>query len=437
VIVRWLRTLGRGVLTLVVFAALGGLFAFAGNDWHAPWVDPPAHGEDWCEEHGVPQSTCEKCNVELERGGTFTVLRRKPEGDECPNRLAKVTLGPGAREDVGIEVQDVQMRSISERLHANAETTYPPSRHAVVAPRVTGTVRSVEAVLGKKVEPKTVLAVVESPALGQAKRQYVHRLAMLALRQKRFDQEQGLLERKFAVRGQVLDAEARLAEAKLDVQESEAVLAGFGLLEAGIDAVASKGDTSPLVDVTAPFRGTVTAVDAELGELVGPGKPLFRIADMRRLWLAIDVYEADLPKIELDQRVTFRVDGLSRRRFRGRVVAIGGEVDERTRTVHVYAEVKNTGGLLRAKMFGRAVVVVQPKEERLVVPKEAVQDDGDCHFVFVSPKDDVFLARGVEVGTAYPRGYEILSGLRVGERVVTSGSFLLKTEILRGQMGAG
>jgi cobalt-zinc-cadmium efflux system membrane fusion protein len=88
-------------------------------------------------------------------------------------------------------------------------------------------------------------------------------------------------------------------------------------------------------------------------------------------------------------------------------------------------------------MFGRAEIAVKPAEPKLLVPKEAVQNDGDCNLVFVSPAADIFQARKIEVGTVYEGGYEIIGGLAAGEKVVTTGSFLLKTEILRGQIGAG
>jgi cobalt-zinc-cadmium efflux system membrane fusion protein len=191
------------------------------------------------------------------------------------------------------------------------------------------------------------------------------------------------------------------------------------------------------MDVVSPFAGTVVEASAVPGEIATPEKPIFAVASLESLWAAIDVLEGDLAKIENGQRVVFTVDGIAGQRFPGKVVAVGGEVDDRTRTVRVYAEVKNVQGLLRAKMFGRAQITVKPPEPKLVVPKEAVQNDGDCYLVFVSPSADAYKARKIEVGTVYEQGYEVTGGLAAGEKVVTTGSFLLKTEVLRGQMGAG
>ena len=121
----------------------------------------------------------------------------------------------------------------------------------------------------------------------------------------------------------------------------------------------------------------------------------------------------------------------------GKVSAVAGSVDEQTRTLHVFAEIKNSQGLLREHMLGHADLQVKPAERKLVVPRSAVQTDGDCHFVFVSATPNVFKTRQVDLGTAYRDGYEITGGLAAGERVVTVGSFALKAEVLRGEMGAG
>lgn len=434
---KFLAALGRGVFTLAVLAALGLLFAYVKNDWRAPWAEPPAHGEDWCEAHGVALSECEQCNVELQRGGTFSVAEREPEDGECPNCLVRITLAKGAAEESGLESAPVKSQAVSERLEANAETMYPPSAYARVAPLIAGIVREVPAQLGQEVEAGAVLAVIESTQMGQAKAQYLNRLELLALRQERHAQEKDLYEKKLSVRSKLLDAETLVSEAQLEVQESAQRLAGLGLPPDAIAKLIRTKDTSSTVEVVAPFGGIVTEVKTVIGERASPEKPLVAVADMSRMWVAIDIYEQDLPRVEVGQRVYFWLPALPTKRFRGKTVASAGAVDEQTRTIRFYADVKNREGLLRAHMFGKAKLVIKPAEPKLLIPKAALQDDGDCKLVFIQLKDNVFRSRGVEVGAVFENGYEITAGLQEGDRVVTTGSFLLKTEILRGQIGAG
>lgn len=425
------------LMTGVVFAALIGLFAFAANDGRAPWAGKPPHGADWCEAHQTALSTCEKCNVRLARGGTFSMREREPKDGECPNTLVRVTLAPGVAKSVALEYHTLAAREVSEILRANAETQYPPSAYARIAPRIPGVVREVRVAFGQEVEAGAVLAIVESPEFGEAKSDYLQAEAVLALRRATSDQEQALFDRKVSSGRELLQAKSALEEARLALDRAGQRLALLGMPPEDLKTLPAKKDTSALLEVRAPFGGLIVEMSAVIGETAAPEKPVFAVAAMDRMWVSIDVDATDLGRIERDQRVVFTMDGLTGRRFPGRIAAVGGEVDDRTRTVHVYADIKNVQGLLRAQMFGRAEIVVKPAEPKLLVPREAVQSDGDCNLVFVSPTPDVFQARKIELGTAYEGGYEIVGGLAAGERVVTTGSFLLKTEVLRGQMGAG
>jgi cobalt-zinc-cadmium efflux system membrane fusion protein len=112
-------------------------------------------------------------------------------------------------------------------------------------------------------------------------------------------------------------------------------------------------------------------------------------------------------------------------------------LDPRTRTLKARAEVPNPDGLLRAGTFAKALVTVSPQAPALLVPKSAVQWEGCCNVAFVRRSDVVFEPRKLRLGPATDRHYVVLDGLAEGDEVVTTGSFLLKTEILKGSIGAG
>lgn len=426
----------RTILTISVFAVLIALFAFAANDWKLPGKKVE-HGQDWCPAHEVELSKCEKCNPSLARGGTRTIQERKPNEGECPNTVVRIELAPEAARQVDIRYHTVQMQSISETVRGNSETMYPPSRHARVAPRIGGVIRDVNVVLGQDVEAGALLAALESTDFGEAKSAYLQSLAILGLRKQTYEQEVILAEKKVSTGRELLQAKTELEEARLESERAAQKLAILGLSEDQIRSLAEKKDTTARFEVTSPLSGRIVEASAVAGETASPEHPIFAVANLDRLWVSVDIQEADLAKVEKDQRAVFMLDSLPGQRFTGKVVAIGSDVDDRTRTVRVFAEVKNVQGLLKARMFGRAEISVKPPEEKLLVPKEAVQSDGDCTLVFLTPSKDKFQARKIEIGTAYQNGYEVLGGLAAGDTVVTTGSFLLKTEVLRGQMGAG
>ena len=427
----------HGLFTLAVFAGLGLAFYVVGHEGRLPWQPPPPHGEDWCKTHRVPLTQDVVCNAKPASGGMMIVREREMQEGECPNTLVRITLPDGVAKRAGIAMEPVEMRPVAEAIRAPAETAYVPTKHAKVAPRAPGVVREVKVGVGDSVEADQTLAILDSQEVGAALGELRQAIAVVGLREKTHAQERELMEKRVGTGRDLLQAATELEEARLAVAAARQKLTLLGFAAADLDRLAVSGEAASRLEVRSPFAGTVLEVAAVLGEVAAPDRPLFEVADVAQMRVAIDVYEADLPKIEKDQRVTFTVEGMPGKRFVGKVVTVGGAVDERTRTLKVLADVKNLQGLLRAHMFGRAEVQVKPSEPKLLVPRDAVQTDGDCHFVFVSPSNNVFRTRQVELGTPYQGGFEILGGLAVGDKVVTTGSFMLKTEVLRGEMGAG
>ncbi|MCE9581548.1 MAG: efflux RND transporter periplasmic adaptor subunit [Planctomycetes bacterium] len=425
------------ILTGVVFLALISAFAWTAWGGRLPWAAPPAHGEDWCEAHQVELSRCEKCNPKLARGGTMVTKIREPKTGECPNTLVRVTLGAGVAEQIGLARHVIEARPVAETVRANAETAFVPSSWARVAPRLPGIVREVPVSLGQTVEAGAILAIVEAPELAGAKSACLQAASARDLRQELYNKVNGLFEKHLATGRDELQARTDVEEARLVLEAAVLRLRALGLTEEQVAALQKDRDSSSRLPVTAPFAGTVVAASAVLGESASIDRPLFEIASLDRMWVEIDATEADLTRLEPGQRTVFFMEAFPGKKFTGKVMAIGGSVDDVTRTVKVYAEVKSPDGLLRAHMFGRVEITVKTAEPKLLVPREAVQSDGDCALVFVEASAGSFQARKIETGGIYEAGFEVKGGLAAGEVVVTTGSFLLKTEVMKGEMGAG
>jgi multidrug efflux pump subunit AcrA (membrane-fusion protein) len=133
----------------------------------------------------------------------------------------------------------------------------------------------------------------------------------------------------------------------------------------------------------------------------------------------------------------FAPDGLPGASVEGTVNWVSTEVDGQTRTVKVRAGVDKAAGVLRDGMYGQARVLVLDSEERASVPESAIQSDGCCQLVFVRQAEDLFVPRKVVLG-ARANGYvAVEKGVALGEVVAVTGAFLLKTEILKSNIGAG
>lgn len=500
---------------------------------------------DWCAEHGLPESQCLLCNPELKE--KFAAMRpaRKPsratpeagvklervprllaaENDPlCPVDTLRVQfVDASVREKAGIETAPVRQRHISASINVPAEVEFDDTRVARITPLAAGTVRRVVAKIGAEVQAGDLLAVIDSPMLGEAKSAYIgrqqdHRLALADLEReqtiyagterlldivtaqadpdkldsqleavpvgrtkaqllrahaalqlaraqaarekqllnKNISSEQdyetarsalaaaraefmaGREEIAFNMKRDQLAAERAVKVARAALEAAERNLRLLGLDGEQIDAVGTESeDQLSRYELRSPVAGRIVEHHVSTGETAQTGDPLFVVADTSNMWLMADVRERDLLLLREGVNVLFTVDGLPGVGFDGRLNWISSWIDERTRTVRVRADLPNDDGLLRAKMFGQARLIVRDNANVLSVPREAVQTDGCCQLVFVQEDETAFAPRKVLLG-ADANGYvEILKGLEQGQQVVTTGSFLMKTEILKSNIGAG
>jgi cobalt-zinc-cadmium efflux system membrane fusion protein len=189
--------------------------------------------------------------------------------------------------------------------------------------------------------------------------------------------------------------------------------------------------------LTAPLAGTVVARDAVAGRTVPPGQILVQVADLATMWALLEVPEAEASKVRPGQPVSLRFEGLPGGDREATVNRVGASVDPATRTVRARVDLPNEDRSLKAGLFVRGRIHVSAEREAVLVPHEAVQYAEGLPVVFVRESDAVYLPVPVELGAETDGRTEILRGLEPGASVVTTGAFLLKTEILKDSIGAG
>jgi multidrug efflux pump subunit AcrA (membrane-fusion protein) len=181
--------------------------------------------------------------------------------------------------------------------------------------------------------------------------------------------------------------------------------------------------------IQAPIEGFVTEKMVVAGQMVDAGMKLYRLADLGTVWVYAQVYEPDLPFIRLGQEAVVKVASLPDREFRGRVTYVYPTVDEKTRTARVRMEFHNPGYFLKPGMFATVLLTSELKPSVVRVPDSSVLRSGERTTVFVVLGGGKFEPRDVMLGLAGENDeYEVLGGLREGERVVTSGQFMLDSE---------
>lgn len=183
------------------------------------------------------------------------------------------------------------------------------------------------------------------------------------------------------------------------------------------------------LEILAPIDGFVLEKMVVQGQMIPAGKQLYRIADLGLVWVQAQLYEQDLPFIKLGQEALVTLSYLPDRQFRGRVTYIYPDVDPKTRTVQIRMEFHNPGYFLKPGMFASVELTSELAPSVLLVPDMAILRSGARNTVFVTLPNGKFAPRIVRLGVrAESDMVQVLAGLQAGERVVTSGQFLLDSE---------
>jgi cobalt-zinc-cadmium efflux system membrane fusion protein len=346
---------------------------------------------------------------------------------------------PETERDAGFEFNEVREARLSRSVVRNAEIAYDANRFARLSSRAAGVVLEMHKDLGAQAAAGEVLFVVDSVELGAAKARLLQVAEQLRLAEKNYAREQDLFQQKIGAERDLHEAETKLAESRITLAQARQALRNLGMTDGQIEDAQKSSDTSSRLEIRAPFDGTIIDRAAVVGEVVAAGQTVLSIADTRRMWAMIDIQTSDLTTVHAGQNVLVTVDGLRGETFGGRITWISTQLDPRTRTIKARAELGNEKGLLLASMFGQAKVITRAGQMSTVIPKEAVQWDGCCNMVFVKlvKEPGAFQPRKVRLGYSVDDQYEVLAGVQPGDILVTRGSYLLKTEILKDSIGAG
>ncbi len=201
----------------------------------------------------------------------------------------------------------------------------------------------------------------------------------------------------------------------------------FDLTDAQIRELETTRLPKRTITLYAPSSGIIVKRNVTHGERIGPETALLDLVDLSTVWAIASVYEYELPFVQLGQRATMALTYLPGKTFEGRVSLIYPALDPATRTAQVRVEFPNPRLELKPDMYAD-VVLEADLGERLSVPPSAVIDTGVRSLVFVDQGEGLLEPREVRIGLRTDEAYEVLSGLAEGEKLVTSGNFLIDSE---------
>lgn len=212
-------------------------------------------------------------------------------------------------------------------------------------------------------------------------------------------------------------------------RSARARLRNWDVPDSVIDAVVSAGVSRRTVPVLAPRAGYVLHKAVVEGARVMAGQDLYRIGNLKTIWVRAEVYEHDAPWVKKGQKAWMELPFAAGAQVVGEVSYVYPTLNERSRTLEVRLEFPNPGLDLKPGMFATVRIETRRKDDALIVPTEAILHSGERQLVFVSPALGRYEPRDIDTGLVGDRHLtEVLSGLREGDEVVLSGQFLLDSE---------
>lgn len=404
----------RVVVVLLIAAAWAAGFGY--GRWYAKpqkaaksaekqvlyWVDP-MHPWYKSDRPGIAPD----CNMKLEPVYEGEAGKYEQKSENLPAGTVRVT--PEKQQLIGVEFGTVEYTNSTDSIRAVAKVALDETKIAKVQTRIEGWVDEVFVnFTGKHIEKGAPLLSLYSPEALATQQEL-----LLAVKAQH-------LQHESPVHAMMASTDGLLASAKKRLQL-------WDISEEQIDRIASTGQPIKTLTIYSPISGYVMERNAFPKQRVTPDMMLYTVADLSTVWVIADVFEYEAANVRLGQTATFTLSYMPGKVFHGRVSYILPQVDPATRTLKVRIALDNPGNVLKQEMYGD-VELKTGGSRKLTVPQSAVLNSGQRQVVFVDLGQGKFEPRAVKAGAQIGDRIEILSGLTAGDRIVTSGNFLLDSE---------
>ena len=323
---------------------------------------------------------------------------------------AVVTINPAVQQNMNVVTERVTRRDISHRIRTVGYLDYDQEKMVSVTTKYPGFIEKTYVnYIGQPVTKGKPLFEIYAPELVQTEQELLSAVRYV----------QSLAEAP-------AEAKAR-AEALLEAARQR--LAYWDISDKQVRRLEETGEVFRTLQVVAPSSGLVMKRMPGLeGMAVRPGMELLHIADLSDLWLTVEIFEDQLPWLDVGSTSTISLTYFPGETFRGRVRYIEPEVSEKTRTIQLTLEVPNRGGRLRVGMYATVVFEPVAAKDAIAVPSEAVLRTGQRNVVIVALGEGRFAPREVRLGPQGKGFVQVLEGLSDGDEIVTSAQFLIDSE---------
>lgn len=375
-------------------------------------------------------------------------IQAQSMADDHGHGNKEVHLNQAQFENAEIDTGWFVAKNLSDVVNANGYTKLDPQDEADVSLPITGTVQSVKVIEGNYVKMGQTLATMVSLEynrmlldLSELKEELGMAEANYTYLQQTYEREKGLAESGINAKMDLQKAEADL---KTDQSRIQSIKQQIQIMQQTVGLINTTG--SPSIPIKAPIAGYITDVNVKVGSVTIPGSPLFSIVDNSQMHVDVLVYEKDLEKVKVGQKVRFILTNQSNQEISGNIYNIGKSFASETKSVAVHADIdKNDANLIPGMYVNALIDIGDNKVETL--PEGAIVFAEGKHYIFlyVGENDptntEEYIFERLEVKTGARQlgivAVTPLGEIHDGDRIVTGGAYYLQSHLQKSEGGGG
>lgn len=332
------------------------------------------------------------------------------DGDAGAGPAGTVNIDATTIQNIGVRSTVAVKQSISHTVRAVGRVGFDEQRLVRLHPKTSGWIEKLHIDrTGESIKKNAILLSIYSPQLVSSQQEY-----LLALKNMQTLGKSPLKEIRQGAQ-QLLDSSLERLQL-LDVPAHQ------------IRELTKTGKIKKSLHIHSPASGVVMNVGARQGQYVTPQTELYLLADLKKVWVYVDIYEQELPWVRVGDRAEMELAGIPGRTFSGHVGFIFPYAESKTRTIKIRIEFSNPDFALKPDMFADVTVFSGKRKQAIVIPTRAIIRSGTREQVFVVREPGKFEPREVKLGITSEGLTQIVEGLNEGEKVVTSAQFLIDSE---------
>jgi len=346
-----------------------------------------------------------------------TETQQQPE-QQSQEETPTVEIPLDKQQMIGVKTVEVAIKPFVKTIRTVGRVEYDETKLATINTKVEGWIEKLYVdYTGRYVKRGEPLAEIYSPELFATQKELINTIKWA--KSSNADQNQQV--------NQLL-----LKDADSMIEAARTRLKLWDITDEQIKKIEETESPIRTLTIYSPVNGYVVEKMAIQGMRMMPGEKLFDIADLSTVWILADVYEYDLALIKEGEPAKIVLSYFPNKEFDSRIEYVYPTLSDKTRTVKVRFSIQNADGELKPKMFTNVQIKID-LGKKLVIPQDSIIDTGARQVVYVDKGDGYFEPREIKIGLRADEMVEVLKGLKEGEKVAASGTFLIDSEaVLKG-----